>query len=158
MVDRQVGRDPPCPGTEVAIRAKLVPRVVNAPKSLHGQILGNAWITHNTRSPGVDVTLKLTDQRLERIDLAMREPLEQIHELLYPVLRDMNTQVTSFSVPIRRVVPDDVTQMADLSGSVMVELEENEQSRSRCCVSPARLSLPKAKAESCKTILAYLTS
>src|SRR5215469_5958252 len=30
------------------------------------------------------------------IDLAMREPLEQIDELLYRVLRDMNTQVTGF--------------------------------------------------------------
>jgi hypothetical protein len=28
----------------------------------------------------------------------MREPLEQIHELLYRVLRDTNTQVTSFWV------------------------------------------------------------
>ena len=41
----------------------------------------------------------LTYQRLERIDLAMREPLEQIHELLYRVLRDTNTQVTSFLAP-----------------------------------------------------------
>src|ERR1700756_2403704 len=82
MVDRQVGSDPPCPGTEVAIGAKLVPRAVDAPESLHGQILGNAWVAHNTHGPGVDVALKLTYQRL---DLAMREPLEQIHELLYPV-------------------------------------------------------------------------
>jgi hypothetical protein len=29
----------------------------------------------------------------------MRETLEQIHELLYRVLRDTNTQVTSFWVP-----------------------------------------------------------
>src|SRR5246127_4354329 len=104
MVDRQVGSDPPCPGAEVAIGAKLVPRAVNAPKSLHGQILCNAWVAHNAHGPGVDVALKLTYQRLERIDLAMREPLEQIHELLYRVLRDMNTQVTSFLVPAKGVV------------------------------------------------------
>src|SRR6516162_1682538 len=79
MVDRQVGGDPACPGAEVTIRAKPVPRTVDAPKSFHGQILGNAWVTHNTHDPGVDVTLKLTYQRLERIDLAMREPLEQLH-------------------------------------------------------------------------------
>src|SRR5207302_714353 len=96
MVDRQVGSYSPCPGTKVAIRAKLVPRAVNAPKSFHGQILGNTWVAHNTHCPGVDFALKLAYQRLERIDLAMREPLEQIHELLYPVLRDTNTQVTSF--------------------------------------------------------------
>jgi hypothetical protein len=51
------------------------------------------------------------DQRLERIDLAMREPLEQIHELLYPVLRDMNTQVTSFLVPAKGVVHNAVTPL-----------------------------------------------
>src|SRR5215831_14467822 len=96
MVDRQVGSDPACPSSEVAIRAKPMPRAVDAPKSLHRQILCDAWVTHNAHGPGVDVTLKLPDQRLERIDLAMREPLEQIHELLYPVLRDTNTQVTSF--------------------------------------------------------------
>src|SRR5215471_19105674 len=102
MVDRQVYSDPPCPGTEVAIRAKPVPLAVNTPKSFHGQILGNAWVTHNTHGPGVDVPLKLTCQRLERIDLAMREPLEQIHDLLYRVLRDTNRQVTGFLVTITR--------------------------------------------------------
>jgi hypothetical protein len=96
MVDRQVGSDPPRPGAKVAVGAKPVPRTVDAPKSLHGQILGNAWVAHNTHGPGVDIALKLTYQRLERIDLAMREPLEQVHELLYLVLRDMNTQVTGF--------------------------------------------------------------
>jgi hypothetical protein len=96
MVDRQVGSDSPCPGTEVAIRAKLLPGAVNAPKSFHREILRNAWVAHNANGPGVDIALKLTNQRLERIDLAMREPLEQIHELLCRVLRDTNTQVTSF--------------------------------------------------------------
>jgi hypothetical protein len=51
-----------------------------------------------SHDPGVDIALKLVYQRLERIDLAMREPLEQIHELLYLVLRDTNTQVTGFLV------------------------------------------------------------
>src|SRR5215475_8756109 len=74
-----IGRDPPRRGTEVAVGAKLVPRAVDAPKGLHGQILCNAWIAHNAHGPGVDVALKLTYQRLERIDLAMREPLEHIH-------------------------------------------------------------------------------
>src|SRR5215469_8411956 len=96
MVDRQVGSDSPCPSAEVAIRAKPVSSAVNAPKSLHGQILGNTWVTHNAHDPGVDITLKLPNQRLERIDLAMREPPEQIHEILYPVLRDTKTQVTGF--------------------------------------------------------------
>src|SRR5215469_15544537 len=98
MVDGQVRSDPARPGSEVAVRAKLAPRAVDAPKSLYRQILGNTWVTHNAHGPGEDGALKLTYQRLERIDLAMREPLEQIHELLYPVLRDTNTQVTGFLV------------------------------------------------------------
>ena len=110
MVDRQVGSDPACPGTEVAIGAKPVPGAVNSPKSLHGQILRSAPVAYDADDPGIDIALKLTYQGLERIDLAMREPLEQIHELLYRVLRDTNTQVTSFSVSARPVVPDDGTQ------------------------------------------------
>ena len=105
MVDRQVGSDPACPGTEVAIGAKPVPGAVNSPKSLHGQILSNSWVTHDPHDPGLDVTLKLPDQRLERIDLAKREPLEQIHEPLYRVLRDTNMRVTGFLVPTKGVVP-----------------------------------------------------
>src|SRR5215813_718941 len=96
MVDRQVGSDPACPSSEAAIGTKPVPRAVDAPKGLHGQVLGNTWVAHDSYDPGVDIALKLTYQRLERIDLAMREPLEQIHELLYRVLRDTNTQVTVF--------------------------------------------------------------
>src|SRR5215469_513240 len=96
MVDRQVGSDPACPGSEVAIGAKPVPRAVDAPKGLHRQILRSAPVAHDAHDPGVDIALKLTYQRLERIDLAMREPLEQLHELLYPVLGETNTQVTSF--------------------------------------------------------------
>jgi hypothetical protein len=76
MVDRQVGSDPPCPGTEVAIGAKLVPRALDARKGLHGQIFRSARVAHDAHDPGVDIALKLTYQRLERIDLAMREPLE----------------------------------------------------------------------------------
>src|SRR6516164_2611735 len=96
MVDRQVGSDPACPGTEVAIGAKPVPGAVNSPKSLHGQILRSAPVAYDADDPGIDIALKLTYQGLERIDLAMREPLEQIHELLYRVLRDTHTQVTVF--------------------------------------------------------------
>src|SRR5215831_17066780 len=96
MVDRQVGSDPACPGSEVAIGAKPLTRAVDAPKGLHGQILRSARVTHDAHDPDVDIALKLTYQRLERIDLAMREPLEQIHELFYRVLRDTNTQVTVF--------------------------------------------------------------
>src|SRR5215470_12244438 len=109
MVDRQVGSDPACPGSEVAIGAKPVPRAVDTPKGLHGQILRSARVAHDAHDPGIDIALKLTYQRLERIDLAMREPLEQIHELLYRVLRDTNTQVTGFLVPTKGVVPDNVT-------------------------------------------------
>src|SRR5215469_16645078 len=83
MVDRQVGSDPACPGSEVAIGAKPVPRAVDAPKGLHGQILRSARIAYYAHDPGIDIALKLAHQRLERIDLAMREPLQQIHELLY---------------------------------------------------------------------------
>jgi hypothetical protein len=105
MVDRQVGSDPSRPGSEVAIRVKLVPCAVNAPKSFHGQILGNTRVAHNAHGPGVDVPLKLPDQGFERIDLAMREPPEQIHELLYPVLRDTSTQVTGFLMPTKAQSP-----------------------------------------------------
>src|SRR5215470_5070838 len=109
MVDRQVDSDPACPGSEVAIGAKPVPGAVDAPKGLHGQILCSARVAHDAHDPGIDIALKLTYQRLECIDLAMREPPEQIHELLYPVLRDTNTQVTGFLVPTKGVVPDNVT-------------------------------------------------
>src|SRR5215831_6022606 len=96
MVDRQVGSDPPCPSTEVAIGAKPAPGAVDAPKGLHGQILRSGRVAHDAHDPGVDIALKLAYQRLERIDLAMREPLAQIHELLYPVLPDTNTQLQVF--------------------------------------------------------------
>lgn|SRR5579871_916856 len=109
MVDRQVRSDPACPGSEVAIGAKPVPRAVNAPKSLNRQILGDTWVTHNAHGPGEDVALKLPYQHLERIDLAMREPLEPVHKLLYRVLRDTNTQVTSFFGDTTVSISDDAT-------------------------------------------------
>ena len=44
----------------------------------------------------VNVALELPDQRLESIDLAKRKSPEQIHELLYCLLRGRNDSVTSF--------------------------------------------------------------
>src|SRR5215472_10079634 len=103
MVDRLVGSDPACPSSEAAIGTKPVPRAVDAPKGLHGQVLGNTWVAHDAYDPGVDIALKLAYQRLERIDLAMREPLEQIHELLYLYYGRRTRRLQVFS---RRVVSE----------------------------------------------------
>jgi hypothetical protein len=96
MVDRQVSGDPPRPCSEVSIRPKLVARPVDPPEGLNGQILWLARITHDADGPGVDVALEMPDQCLERIDLAKRKSLEQIHGLLYCLLRVGNEWVTSF--------------------------------------------------------------
>src|SRR5271157_1747828 len=96
MIAPQVGGDPPCPTSEVSVRPELLVRSVDAPESLYGQILCDAGIAHNAHNPGVDVALELPDQHLESIDLAKRKSPEQIHELLYCVLRDQNEWVTSF--------------------------------------------------------------
>src|SRR5260370_777417 len=96
MVERQVGGDPPRPRGEVAVRSKLVARSVDSPEGFYGQILSDARIAHDTHNPGVDVALELPDQRLESIDLAMRKSPEQIHELLYCLLRGWSEWVTCF--------------------------------------------------------------
>jgi hypothetical protein len=83
MIERQVRGDASCPGPEVAIRAKLVPSAVNAPKRLSREIFCRPAVAHNAHNPSVNVALKLPNQRFERIDLAKREPPEQIHDLPY---------------------------------------------------------------------------
>jgi len=70
-------------------------RTVDAPESLYGQILCDARIAHDAHNPGVNVPLELLDQRLESIDVAKRKSSEQIHELLYCLLRGRNEWVTS---------------------------------------------------------------
>src|SRR5215472_17965465 len=99
MVARQVGPDPPRPSGKVSARAKLLTRPVDVPESLYGQLLRDAWIAHDAHNPGVNVALEMPDQRLESIDLAKRKSPEQIHELLYSVLRGRNEWVTSFFQP-----------------------------------------------------------
>src|SRR5271166_6288943 len=96
MVDRQVGGDPSRPSREVSVRPELLARPIDAPESLYGQILCDARIAHDAHNPGVNVALELPDQRLESIDLAKRKSPEQIHELLYSLLRGRNEWVTSF--------------------------------------------------------------
>ena len=96
MVEREVGGNPSRPSCEVSIRPKLFPRPIGAPKGLNGQILRNAWITHDAHNPGVNVALELPNQDLESIDLAKRKSLEKIHEHLYCLLRVRNDSVTSF--------------------------------------------------------------
>jgi hypothetical protein len=96
MVDRQVGGDPSRPGGEVTVRPEPVARLVDAPESLHSQILRDSGVAHYAHNPGVDIALALTDQCLESIDLAMRKSPEQIHELVYCLLRGQNEWVTSF--------------------------------------------------------------
>jgi hypothetical protein len=61
-----------------------------------GQVLRNAWITHDAHNPGVNGALELPNQGLESIDLAKRKSLEKIHEHLYCLLRVQNDSVTSF--------------------------------------------------------------
>src|SRR5271166_4103634 len=105
MVERQVGGDPPCPSTEVSVCPELLVCPVDAPESLYGQILCDARIAHNAHNPGVNVALELADQRLERIELAKRKSPEQIHKLLYCLLRDRNEWVTSiFNAPAKSCV------------------------------------------------------
>src|SRR5215469_11112559 len=96
MVERQVGGDAPRPGGEVAVRSKLVPCSVDSPEGFYGQILSDARIAHDTHDPGVDVALELPDQCLESIDIAKRKSPEQIHEVLYCLLRARSERVTSF--------------------------------------------------------------
>src|SRR5271169_1844031 len=102
IVERQVGGDPPRPSGEVSVRPELLVRPIDAPESLYGQILRDARIAHDAHNPGVNVALELPDQRLERIDLAKRKSPEQIHKLLYCLLRDRNEWVTNiFNAPAK---------------------------------------------------------
>src|SRR5271166_6052874 len=96
MVERQVGGDPPCPSSEISVRPELLVRPVDAPESLYGQVLRDARIAHDAHNPGVNVALELPDQCLESIDVAKRKSPEQIHGLLYCLLRGRNEWVTSF--------------------------------------------------------------
>ena len=96
MIERQVRGDPPRPGGEVSIRPKLLARPVDPPEGLHGQVLCHARVAHDAHDPGVDIALELPAQSLESIDLAKRKSPQQIHGLLYSLLRARNEWVTSF--------------------------------------------------------------
>jgi hypothetical protein len=79
-----------------SVRPELLARPIDAPESLYGQILHDIRVAHDAHNPSVNVALGLPDQRLESIDIAKRKSPEQIHELLYCLLRDRNEWVTSF--------------------------------------------------------------
>src|SRR5215475_12556671 len=93
----QIGGDPPRPSCEASVWSKLLARSVDAPKRFNSQILRDAWVTHDANNPCVNLALELSNQRLESIDLAKRKSLEQIHVLLYCLLRNRSEWVTSFS-------------------------------------------------------------
>src|SRR5581483_6716832 len=95
MVKGGVRGDPPRPGSEISVGPKMLARPVNAPERLHRQVLRYARVAHDAHNPGIDIALELPGQRLECIDLAKRKSLQQIHGLLYCLLRARNERVTS---------------------------------------------------------------
>src|SRR6266851_6156176 len=79
MVECRVGGDTARPRTEIAGRIESLSRFVDAPERFHGEILGNAAVTDDANSPGVDFLLVRSKQRFEGFKVARREPFQQFH-------------------------------------------------------------------------------
>ena len=96
MVERQVGGDPSRPGGEVTVRPELVASPVDAPESLHRQILRNARVAHDAHDP----TRKYPPETAGPMSRTHRSRQAQIAGidpwLLYCLLRDRKRRVTSF--------------------------------------------------------------
>src|SRR5437879_4878737 len=52
---------------------------INAPKRLHGQILGGAAVANDAHGPGIDLLLVLAKESLKGFEVARRESFEQLH-------------------------------------------------------------------------------
>jgi hypothetical protein len=86
MVERQIRRNPAGPGAKTPCRIKSRMRPVHFPERLRRQIFGNLAVTHDSHNPAAYLTLKLVEQRLERVVLAPRKPLQKFHFVLYFLL------------------------------------------------------------------------
>jgi hypothetical protein len=69
--------------------SKGLPRSTNArvcpmypPEGLHCSVLRDSWIPHNPNDPAIHVTLKLPEQSLESVDVALCKSLQQPYLLL----------------------------------------------------------------------------
>src|SRR6266567_912331 len=79
MVEGGVSGDSASPGAEIASGIETCARFVNAPKSLHGEILSDSGVSNDADSPGVNFLLVLSKQRLEGFQIARGETLQQLH-------------------------------------------------------------------------------
>src|SRR5260370_6168408 len=79
MVESSLGGDSARTGAKIAGRVEARSRFVNAPESLHGEILSNSAVANDANNPGVNFLLVLSKQRLEGFQVARRETLQQLH-------------------------------------------------------------------------------
>src|SRR5262249_22747520 len=123
----------------------------------YGQILSDTWITHDTYNPGVDVALELPDQCLESIDLAKRKSLEQIHKLLYFLLRGRSEWVTSlFKVRPNVRGETTISQKRDGRGLPCSVAPFSEQFFLASCSSSRRISFERwPKSECHKSVILF---
>jgi hypothetical protein len=71
---------------KLSCRIKSRMRPVHFPERLLRQIFGNLAVTHDSHNPAAYLTLKLVEQRLERVVLAPRKPPQKFHFVLYFLL------------------------------------------------------------------------
>jgi hypothetical protein len=79
MINGEIRGDAPRPRAKGSLRIESRTRFVNSPERFHGQILRRGRIANNAKNPAVYVALELLKQRLEGIDVSLRETLEQLH-------------------------------------------------------------------------------
>src|SRR5206468_574851 len=80
MIQGRVGGNAAGPGAKIP-RGGVEPPAcpINAPKRLHGQILGGAAVANDAHGPGVDLLLVLAKESLKGFEVARRESFEQLH-------------------------------------------------------------------------------
>jgi antitoxin (DNA-binding transcriptional repressor) of toxin-antitoxin stability system len=100
MVERHIRRDPPGPSPEVARRLESRVRPMDSPECLQREIFRNARISDNPHDPAVNRALELAEQALEGFEVALREPLEQLHSsFLCSLYRPVKRSVSYFCPP-----------------------------------------------------------
>jgi hypothetical protein len=78
VIEGGIRRDPPGPGTERAPRIEPGASPVDAPERLDREVLGYAAIPDDAHDPAEHRPLELPEERLEGVEIAPREALEDV--------------------------------------------------------------------------------
>ena len=76
VVQGRIGGDAAGPGTKISRGVEPLASAINAPKRLHGQILGGTGVANDADDPGVDFLLVLPKESLKSFEVARRESFE----------------------------------------------------------------------------------